>query len=90
METENKVVVVVDYKEYFEKFIDRELLILVYDEETNEYEAIGKSKLVSMPMRKMSQSVIYANGKPYQRMNTFTDYDIGWNECLDEIIGEEE
>lgn len=46
--------------------------------------------LKPMPLRRMHECVIVAEDKEYMRTNAFTDYDKGWNACLDEIEGKEE
>ena len=43
--------------------------------------------LKEMPIKKMTESLVYANGEVYMRQNCFTEYDKGWNACIDEILG---
>lgn len=43
-----------------------------------------------LPLRRMHEQIIYAEDKEYLRTNVFTEYDEGFNACLDEILGEEE
>ena len=38
----------------------------------------------------MHQDIFYSGGEEYLRTNAFSDYEKGWNDCLDEILGEEE
>lgn len=46
--------------------------------------------LKPMPLRRMHECVIVVEDKEYMRTSAFTDYDKGWNACLNEIEGKEE
>ena len=43
-----------------------------------------------LPIKKMHEEIIYANGEEYLRTNAFSDYEKGYNACLDEITGDTE
>lgn len=38
-----------------------------------------------LPLKKMSESVITADGEPYLVTHHFSDYDKGWNDAIDKV-----
>lgn len=52
-----------------------------------EIKRLDNCPLKPIPIKKMTERLFYTNDEVYMRQNCFTEYDKGWNACLDEILG---
>lgn len=83
----SKAILVIDIPEKWEIKDIETLIIRLGNAKLKQETSYKNISLKSMPIKKMTESLVYANDEVYMRQNCFTEYDKGWNACVDEILG---
>lgn len=83
-----KAILIIDVPEKWEIKDIETLIIRLGNAKLKQETSYKNISLKSIPIKKMTESLVYANGEVYMRQNCFTEYDKGWNACIDEILGE--